>query len=523
MANPIGRIIPGNPMTIMQGLPESDSKTKMNLDLIEASYVSGEISLDARDKMCSMLSSPAPMMPPKGGPGGPGGKGPGGPGGPGGPMGRPQNVWDTAADQGLISKEAAENLSKAAQEVSHGKGVNCSGGAELVFEGEDVEVFFDGDTFSTDKTGYNVIKAIHGAKVHLKNVTVHKSGSSGHHECSFTGYNAGLLAENGGKIYLEDSVISSDAICGNNIFAHGEGAEVHLKNCLIDAYGQASDRAVYCSWGGGLYLENCELITRGLISAVVVTDTGGGTIRAKDCSLKLLGKMSGCIYSTGDIGLENCRAIANEWEACVIVGNNSVSLKDCNVFSAKNQGVKVFTEEGDGATFTMEGGSFTACEGPLLFATGNHAHFTLKKACVNIPSGIAFMADKLERGNNNPAMAMPVNGIHDMFVDLYDQSVTGDAVCDDAHTMTISLHDGSRYTGAVNRQKSAAAMNMNLCANTHWEVTGDSHLSSLICQDNDLAGISGQYTVYYDAANEANAWLKGETYPLPGGGQVMPE
>lgn len=525
MSEIIGRFVSENPMQVMQGLPHSDSKDQMNRNIILGFRDSGEIDAAACEKILELLSAPAapagpPPEMPKGdgpkGPGGPGGK-PEGPDGPGGMPMRPQNAWDKAADMGVISKEVADKMSGKAQEVSHGKGVNCSGESELVFDGDDVEVFFDGDTFATDKPGYNAIKAINGAKVHMKNVSVRKSGSSGHHECSFTGFNAGILAENGGKFYIEDSVISSDAICGNNIFAHGEGAEVNLKNCLIDAYGKASDRAVYCSWGGTLNLENCELTTRGLISAVVVTDTGGGHINAKNCSLKLMGKMSGCIYSTGDIRLENCRAVANEWEACVIVGNNSVRLKDCHVFGAKNQGVKVFTKEGDGATFEMEGGSFTACEGPLFITTGNHAHFTLKHVAVANPSGMAFMANKVERGAHNAAMVMPVTGINDMYVDLYQQEIKGESFCDDAHTMTISLHEGSVYTGGVNSDNTAVKLTVNLDPGTVWNATGISFVDVLTGAEN----IRGSGTVYYDPAQ--NPALEGKTIDLEGGGKISPK
>ena len=527
MQKQIGRIVPGNPMAVMQGLPDSDSKITMNQNIVRDYLDRGLISREAADMMNGMIQNPAPagppMQPPKGGPGGPGG-GPGGPGGgPGGPGGmpmRPQNAWDVAADKGLISKDVAEQMSVTAQEVSHGKGVDCSGSYEVIFDGEGVEEYFDGTEFSTTRSGCNALKVVNGAKVHLKNATVKKSGDSGHHECSFTGYNAGILAENGGKVYIEDSVITSDAICGNNIFAHGEGAEVNLKNCLIDAYGKASDRAVYCSWGGTLNLENCELITRGVISAVLVTDTGGGFINAKNCSLKLLGKMSGCLYSTGDIRIENCRAIANEWEAAVIVGSNSLRIKDSYVFSAKNQGVKVFTKEGDGATFEMEGGSLTACEGPLFITTGNHAHFTLRNVAVANPSGIAFMADKVERGNaDNPAMAMPVSGINDMYVDLYDQYVQGDSYCDDAHTMTISLHEGSTYIGAVNAANTAVKVSVVLDEGTVWDVTGDSYVDVLVGAEN----IMGCGNVYYDASLNENAYLEGDTIELPGGGKIMPK
>ena len=49
-------------------------------------------------------------------------------------------------------------------------------------------------------------------------------------------------------------------------------------------------------------------------------------------------------------------------------------------------------------------------------------------------------------------------------------------------------------------------------------------LTALTDTDTSLANIhSNGHTVYYDAANEANAWLQGQTKQLPGGGKLTPQ
>lgn len=501
----IGRITQESPMRAMFGVkhPGHDSKQKLQKQLFEEAVSEGMIDPGLKDKLLEIVDAPSPN------------------GGMPGPQASP---FDTAAKQGLISDEASGKLSERYFEMSHGKGVLCSGDAEHIYDG--VEVTIDGEELTTVQSGYNVIKAVNGAHVTLKNVNVKKSGSSSHHECSFTGYNAGILAESGGVVDIVDSTITSDATNGNNLFAHGEGSVINLKNCKLDAYGEASNRTTYCSWGGELNIENCELTTRGFTSAVIVTDTGGGTIRVKDSSLKLMGRNSACIYSTGQIHIDHCRAVANEWEVCVIVGQNGVYIKDSYLFSSKNQGVKVFTKEGDGATFVMEGGLFAVCEGPVLFTTGNHAHFTLRNVQISNPDGIAFMADKNELGGmGGPGMPpMPgQNAVNDMYVDLYEQQIKGDTICDDAHTVTVNLHEGSEYTGAVNNGNTAAAAKLTLDEDSMWYATGESWLDVLVDEDETLFNIVSEYDIHYDASNPENAWLKGETYELAGGGMLMPK
>lgn len=56
------------------------------------------------------------------------------------------------------------------------------------------------------------------------------------------------------------------------------------------------------------------------------------------------------------------------------------------------------------------------------------------------------------------------------------------------------------------------------------ECNGDSHVTVLKNETEDNSNIvSNGYTIYYDAANEDNAWLNGETITLSDGGTIQPE
>ena len=57
-----------------------------------------------------------------------------------------------------------------------------------------------------------------------------------------------------------------------------------------------------------------------------------------------------------------------------------------------------------------------------------------------------------------------------------------------------------------------------------WEVTGTSYVTALTDEDTTLANVhSNGYTIYYQADNRDNAWLKGTARDLPGGGRLLPE
>ena len=55
------------------------------------------------------------------------------------------------------------------------------------------------------------------------------------------------------------------------------------------------------------------------------------------------------------------------------------------------------------------------------------------------------------------------------------------------------------------------------------EMTEDASVSGFVDRDQTLANIdSNGYIIYYDYDNPINAWIGGQTLPLPGGGFLTP-
>lgn len=401
-----------------------------------------------------------------------------------------ETPYDKALRDGVITRQQAETMNGFIFERAHSSTALCSGTATYVYDAG-VTNLNEGYYF-TEARDDNVIKATCGAKVIMKNVAIEKRGdTTDHSEGSFTGLNAAVLAE-GGSITMEDCSVISHAIGGNNVFVHGKDSSVTLKNVLLDAYGIASNRCIYVSFGGRLEAEGCEFVSRGSISSTVATDTGGGRIYLKDCLIKTLGGHCASLYSTGEIIAEHCLCMAPETEGLIIVGGNTMTLMDTCVFSGQGQGVKLTTAmESHAGTFTMIGGSLTACEGPVVSAEGK-AEVTLRNVAIANPSKRAIVGVKklvppgIEKRGTEPSL---------LHVMLYEQELQGSIEADPEHTLSLELLEGSRLVGSINGG-AAAHTTLHISADSRWELTGDSVVDILVNEDSTGANIvTGGYSL----------------------------
>lgn len=396
-----------------------------------------------------------------------------------------ETPYDKAKNAGVIDEAQSRRMNDYIFEKAHSGTALCSGTASQHFT---KDATLSDAEFSTDKRNDSVCKASNGATVTMTNVKIYKSGdTTDHTEGSFTGLNAAVLAE-GGSFIIQDSEIVSDAIGGNNVFAHGTGSHITLKNVLLDAYGAASNRCIFVSFGGEVEAEGCEFISRGSISSTVATDTGGGAIRLKDCLVKTLGGHCASLYSTGRIEAEHCVCVAPETEGIIIVGGNSITLKDTHIFSGQSQGVKFAADiEEDTGSFTMIGGSLSVCEGPVVASQGK-ANMLLDHVAIANPDGKAILGLKpmLMPGMEPPKDAAPEQ-IH---VVLRNQTLTGEISGDVSCDILLEVTEGSVFKGRVS-QDCTAKVKICLSADSRLILTGDTVLSEF--ENEDLAGNNIEY------------------------------
>lgn len=145
-----------------------------------------------------------------------------------------------------------------------------------------------------------------GAAVTLDGVTVDKSAgvTSNTEDGEFYGMNAALLAMNGATVTIKNATVTSSAQNGNGVFSYGSGTTVNISDSTITTTADNS---------GG------------------IQTTGGGTVNVSGGAYTSNGYNSPTVYSTADITVKNANLTANNSEALVIEGKNSITLEDCYV------------------------------------------------------------------------------------------------------------------------------------------------------------------------------------------------
>ena len=69
------------------------------------------------------------------------------------------------------------------------------------------------------------------------------------------------------------------------------------------------------------------------------------------------------------------------------------------------------------------------------------------------------------------------NGGH-VALNLSAQSVSGDMVIDEISSLSLSIADGSSYTGAINSDNASGSVAVTLDDSSTWTLTGDSYVTS---------------------------------------------
>ena len=355
---------------------------------------------------------------------------------------------------------------------------------------------------------------VDGAEVTLKDIVVKKTAgsSSNTEDGDFYGMNAALLATDGATVTIENAQVESSAQNGNGVFSYGEGTTVNISDSTITTTADNSG-GIQTTGGGTTNASNLTVTTSGNSAAAIRSDRGGGTVNVDGGTYTSNGLNSPAVYSTADITVKNALLTANNSEALVIEGKNSIALSDCTVSgSMTDQGtssdenihtVMIYQSmSGDAqvgtSTFTMEGGSLTGTAGDLFYITNTHSIITLKNAALSNldPSGAL-----LRVVGNSASRGWGTAGSNGAQVELTAQAQTleGNIFVDTISTLSLTLEDGTEFTGTVNildNAQSGAAVDNNAVVTIRegctWTLTGDCAITSLT--NNGTLNLNG-YTI----------------------------
>ncbi|WP_455718828.1 hypothetical protein [Anaerosporobacter sp.] len=341
---------------------------------------------------------------------------------------------------------------------------------------------------------------VDGATVSLDGITVEKTGgeSSNTENGDFYGQNAGLLALNGATVTIKNATVNTTAVNGNGVFSYGEGTTVNISDSTIRTTKNNSG-GIQTTGGATMNATNLDIQTEGNSAAAIRSDRGGGNVNVTGGSYVTNGTGSPAIYSTANIVVSDATLTANNSEAVVVEGKNSVSLTNCNL-TGNMAGTYQDGEEnihcvmiyqsmsGDAAmgdaTFTMNGGSITSKNGDLFYVTNTNCDITLSDVALTLAND-----NLLTVAGNNSSRGWGTEGSNGGNVNFTSESQTmeGNITCDSISTLNLTMKNVTNFKGTINTSGAAGTVSVTIDADSTWTLTGDSYVTSF---DGDLTSVN---------------------------------
>ena len=356
-------------------------------------------------------------------------------------------------------------------------------------------------TYTSDGDDENALR-VTGATATLNGVTVNKSGGAASNPGNgdFYGTNAALLATDGATVTIQDATITSNAQGGNGVFSYGKGTTVNLSDSTITTQKDNSG-GIQTTGGGTTNATNLTVETNGNSSATIRSDRGGGTVNVEKGTYTSKGYNSPAVYSTANITVKNAALTAENSEALVVEGKNSITLENCDVSGSMSDSKGTSSSEnvhnvmiyqsmsGDAETgtanFSMTGGKLTSSNGDQFYVTNTDCNITL--------SGVTLVNKdkngKLLRVTGNSAShgwgTAGKNGAQVTFT-ADAQTMEGDMEVDTISTLDLTLKNNSTFTGTIqivdNADGGTAVENnavVTIEKGSKWVLTGDCTITSL--------------------------------------------
>ena len=380
------------------------------------------------------------------------------------------------------------------------------GGSGEVTQGSSANTISDDGTYSAAEftssgDDENALR-IDGAAVTLDEITVEKSAgkSSNTEDGDFYGMNAALLVTDGATATIRNASVSSSAQNGNGVFSYGDGTTVNISDSVITTTADNSG-GIQTTGGGTTNAADLTVETSGNSSAAIRSDRGGGTVNVDGGSYTTNGYNSPAVYSTAAITVKNAALTANNSEALVIEGKNSIALENCTVTGNMSDTKGTSSDEnvhnvmiyqsmsGDAdvgtSEFTMTGGTLTSENGDLFYVTNTHCAVELCGVEIVQKDSDGYLLNVSGNSASHGWGTAGANGGQIEFT-VTDQTMSGDMIVDTISNLNLTLAGNSNFTGTVNivdNAQGGAAVADNAVitveSGSTWMLTGDCSITSL--------------------------------------------
>ena len=343
---------------------------------------------------------------------------------------------------------------------------------------------------------------VKGAKVSLEDIEINKTGgsTSNTEDGDFYGMNAGLLATDKATVNIKNAKVKTTAQNGNGVFSYGEGTTVNISDSEIYTTNDNSG-GIQTTGGATMNAKNLNVKTEGNSSAAIRSDRGGGKVNVDGGEYVSKGYNSPAIYSTADITVKNANLKAENSEALVIEGQNSITLEntkvegnmsddkgsssDTNVHNVMiYQSMSGDAEVGK-SVFNMKEGTLTNNNGDLIYVTNTTSEITLENVKIenNDQDGrlLAVLGNDASHGWGTAGS----NG-GNVTLKAKDQKLDGKIEVDTISTLNLTLSGSTEFNGTVNivdnlENGESVENNAEVTVEEYavWNLTGDVKISKL--------------------------------------------
>lgn len=343
---------------------------------------------------------------------------------------------------------------------------------------------------------------VKGAKVSLEDIEINKTGgsTSNAEDGDFYGMNAGLLATDKATVNIKNAKVKTTAQNGNGVFSYGEGTTVNISDSEIYTTNDNSG-GIQTTGGATMNAKNLNVKTEGNSSAAIRSDRGGGKVNVDGGEYVSKGYNSPAIYSTADITVKNANLKAENSEALVIEGQNSITLEntkvegnmsddkgsssDTNVHNVMiYQSMSGDAEVGK-SVFNMKEGTLTNNNGDLIYVTNTTSEITLENVKIenNDQDGrlLAVLGNDASHGWGTAGS----NG-GNVTLKAKDQKLDGKIEVDTISTLNLTLSGSTEFNGTVNivdNLENGESVENNaevtIEEDAVWNLTGDVKISKL--------------------------------------------
>jgi len=346
--------------------------------------------------------------------------------------------------------------------------VNAEAQSQITYDAAttiDTAGTYANQNYSSDTDGQNALLITASGNVTIISPNVTKTGgpTNASDEYNFYGINSAILVKDGGSTTITGGTITTNAVGANAVFsyggnggdndAEGDGTTITISDTVIRTT-ESGSGGIMTTGGGSMIANNLDVETDGQSSAPIRTDRGGGMVDVNGGTYTSNGLGSPVIYCTAEIEVDDATLTSNLSEGVCIEGSNSVILSNCTLTANNTQtnGNAQFLDavllyqsmSGDSAeglsSFSMAGGTLINKSGHLFHVTNTIADITLND--VNIQdSGDGVVLSVCDDGWSGSSNIASLN--------LNNQVLEGDILVGDDSSLTLSICDGSTFTGSI--------------------------------------------------------------------------